>query len=857
MTISFRSLVILFMVLREMECLDLFYRPISLIQRNNPTILAGSPEEANQYEEQDTGAQALFSWSAKVAAQKDQESTTMTAQEPRMWSVLEFLRQQGYSKVATIHEQSQESTNSTEVWEAAPEGMSVRAISLGSKITRESISSSLDALQNIDHQVVLVVVKEWTDALLWIHPEAFARSLGGPGSPPWIDVLGTMQPLADADMLRGKIDNSVRILSVVDKPVAHPCTLKDAEAGEMGGASLRQGFTFQSNCTAGVTVVGGSAGGQGAWTDVLTPRTDPLGLWNYNQQQESRRIALEGMTDCTGSCCKMVWIAAVIGVAGILVLQVAVLSAVVVYKRKISGRGSQALRYPSEVCEHGFEIQSPLAKLLYFLERYEKGNIFSRPSRCEAGKLRALVMQNSHRLAKPLGSAMKISLEKTYSHEVVSFLTSTIQSEPESSADSQDWSAQLASRSSSFNIYMPTMSDNPNSFSKLHLKQLPPLGKDSGRLHIDPTHFFTSILRRRNSGHSFLADEDCEIVPNGGHPFEVGYQAPALQPTSFSKSMGDVMDLADMSTLPREVILSLGRDLNFDFITKDSPLKQCQNPLMVVVKSGIGALRLGRLLRNRGAEEKLMRFAARIEEGYADMGFHCKLHAADVTNRMITIMEDSGITYKNPWTRLAALVSAALHDYQHPQMTNSFLVAQEDNIAQQFNDQAVVENFSIREGLRLLHDDDFDFVSAICSSTLNQKDSDLVAIEARSRKLRHTFRKTVIQTVLATDMSRHFDVLEHFKANVVSDKKLQDKEGGAAKWAAMTEYQQSLTLQVAMKVSDIGHCALPFSQHKEWVLRLQEEMFAQAICTSTLAIVGDFSLLLLRIAQECYLLQSG
>lgn len=111
----------------------------------------------------------------------------------------------------------------------------------------------------------------------------------------------------------------------------------------------------------------------------------------------------------------------------------------------------------------------------------------------------------------------------------------------------------------------------------------------------------------------------------------------------------------------------------------------------------------------------------------------------------------------------------------------------------------MVENFSLREALKLINKPDLDFLTA-CSRTLTAKSEDVITAEIETRTYRQTFRRVVIQTVLGTDMSRHIDILGHFNTRVVCDQDLQNFSTGKEKWQAMTEPQQVLTLQMALKV---------------------------------------------------------
>jgi hypothetical protein len=126
----------------------------------------------------------------------------------------------------------------------------------------------------------------------------------------------------------------------------------------------------------------------------------------------------------------------------------------------------------------------------------------------------------------------------------------------------------------------------------------------------------------------------------------------------------------------------------------------------------------------------------------------------------------------------------------------------------EFNDYSVLEMNSLREAFKIMQSSDADFL-ADCSKTQQR-----------------AFRKTVIDLVLATDMAHHFDVVGKFTTKVGNDTALAGLTGGD-KWLAMNEEQRMLTLKLALKVSDIGHCFTELEQHQNWSALLEGEFFEQ------------------------------
>jgi hypothetical protein len=135
-------------------------------------------------------------------------------------------------------------------------------------------------------------------------------------------------------------------------------------------------------------------------------------------------------------------------------------------------------------------------------------------------------------------------------------------------------------------------------------------------------------------------------------------------------------------------------------------------------------------------------------------------------------------------------------------------------MALDFNNQAVAENYSLREAMRAMLKPEFNFIDAMYSNPKN------------ATQRRQWFRHTVINIVLATDMSRHYELLSQFNIQIVNNpafKFLATRE----KWLKMSDAQRLLSLQIALKVADLGHCALPMDQHREWISLLETEFFAQ------------------------------
>eukprot|EP00873_Tetraselmis_striata_P011763 jgi/Tetstr1/432027/TSEL_021501.t1 len=282
-------------------------------------------------------------------------------------------------------------------------------------------------------------------------------------------------------------------------------------------------------------------------------------------------------------------------------------------------------------------------------------------------------------------------------------------------------------------------------------------------------------------------------------------------------------ELDDPLSARRRVRQHIGREFFLDLISPESPFLDCETPIQLVVKQ---CMKSGNLLPGNRLL-CLMRFTKRIEEGYPNGCYHCKSHGADVTNRLMVMMRHAGLVgarftpnAKNSQRiGVVAMVAAMIHDYRHLQVNNAFLIESEHELALEFNGKAVAEHYAVREAMRLLMEPE-------CNFLRRSEEDDGTSEPAVER--RKAFRNIIVQLVLATDMASHFDLVSQFEVQLVRNEELRALRGDPqAMWAAMSDEQRLLALKIALKVADIGHCALPMSTHLAWAQRLEEEYFAQ------------------------------
>ena len=152
-------------------------------------------------------------------------------------------------------------------------------------------------------------------------------------------------------------------------------------------------------------------------------------------------------------------------------------------------------------------------------------------------------------------------------------------------------------------------------------------------------------------------------------------------------------------------------------------------------------------------QHAMKRMLRELERGYLANPYHCSIHGADVAYTLHVMLE-KGVEGKLGLTKLqlvSSIIAAAAHDFRHNGLTNQYLVATNHPLALMYNDKAVLESMHASEFFSLLHSD---------------KELNIFAkLEPASKS---AVRKTVIASILATDMAVHFDFLSRFQSSIVA-----------------------------------------------------------------------------------------
>uniref|UniRef100_A0A8C6TY47 Phosphodiesterase n=1 Tax=Neogobius melanostomus TaxID=47308 RepID=A0A8C6TY47_9GOBI len=193
----------------------------------------------------------------------------------------------------------------------------------------------------------------------------------------------------------------------------------------------------------------------------------------------------------------------------------------------------------------------------------------------------------------------------------------------------------------------------------------------------------------------------------------------------------------------------------------------------------------------------LLSFLELLEVGYSKHKnpYHNLMHAADVAQTIHYLLLKTGMMHWLTELEIFAIIfAAAIHDYEHTGTTNNFHVQTRSNTALLYNDRAVQENHHISAAYRLLQAEEENNI--LCN--LSKDDW---------REL----RSLVVEMVLATDMSCHFQQIKTMKS-LLQQSDVIDKPKA---------------LSLLLHTADISHPAKSWDLHHRWTSSLLEEFFRQ------------------------------
>ena len=182
---------------------------------------------------------------------------------------------------------------------------------------------------------------------------------------------------------------------------------------------------------------------------------------------------------------------------------------------------------------------------------------------------------------------------------------------------------------------------------------------------------------------------------------------------------------------------------------------------------------------------------------YNIVPFHNFQHATCVTHVLYMFIKETNVNrLLNSDTTFGLLLSAIVHDVDHPGHTNVFEINTGSELATIYNDKSVLENHHCSTAFRLMRRSDCAIFNGISSSAARD------------------IRKTVVSAVLSTDMAVHFQMVDEIAKKAPID-------GG--KLECRNDADRLFLCSVLMHAADLSNPYRRFDMAQQWSKRIAEE----------------------------------
>uniref|UniRef100_A0A4W5JKR1 Phosphodiesterase n=1 Tax=Hucho hucho TaxID=62062 RepID=A0A4W5JKR1_9TELE len=199
-------------------------------------------------------------------------------------------------------------------------------------------------------------------------------------------------------------------------------------------------------------------------------------------------------------------------------------------------------------------------------------------------------------------------------------------------------------------------------------------------------------------------------------------------------------------------------------------------------------------------------FMLTLEAHYhSDVEYHNSLHAADVAQSTHILLATPALdAVFTDLEILAAIFAAAIHDVDHPGVSNQFLINTNSELALMYNDESVLENHHLAVGFKLLQEDNCDIFQNL------------------TKKQRQSLRRMVIDMVLATDMSKHMSLLADLKTMV------ETKKVTSSGVLLLDNYTDKIQVMRNMvHCADLSNPTKSLDLYRQWTDRIMNEFSHQ------------------------------
>ncbi|XP_008060280.1 high affinity cAMP-specific and IBMX-insensitive 3',5'-cyclic phosphodiesterase 8A [Carlito syrichta] len=289
-----------------------------------------------------------------------------------------------------------------------------------------------------------------------------------------------------------------------------------------------------------------------------------------------------------------------------------------------------------------------------------------------------------------------------------------------------------------------------------------------------------------------------------------------LSTKSVHPTSGTIITPISLRDIPPRITQAMANEEYWDFDIFELEAATHNRPLIYL---GLKMFARFGICEFLNCSESTMRSWLQIIEAnyHSSNPYHNSTHAADVLHATAYFLSRERIKETlDPIDEVAALIAATIHDVDHPGRTNSFLCNAGNTLAILYNDLAVLESHHATLAFQLTMGDDK------CNIFKN--------IERNEYR---TLRQAIIDMVLATEMTKHFEHVNKFVNSInkplaaLKEHRETAKDQEAINTMLRTPENRTLIKRMLIKCSDVSNPCRSLEHCIEWAARISEEYFSQ------------------------------
>lgn len=186
-----------------------------------------------------------------------------------------------------------------------------------------------------------------------------------------------------------------------------------------------------------------------------------------------------------------------------------------------------------------------------------------------------------------------------------------------------------------------------------------------------------------------------------------------------------------------------------------------------------------------------------ISINYHDNPFHNLRHAVTVTHFTYMLINATNANYHLSSLQLfGIMLSAVIHDVDHPGNTNVYEINLGSPLALLYNDKSVLENHHCSTGFRIMRRQGNNILSDLTKSNASE------------------LRKVIVECVMATDMTVHFQLIDESKKTI-------PQSGGLPEFSEPTD--KILLCKILLHAADLSNPVRKFHMTRAWADRIAQE----------------------------------